>query len=195
VDWNAPEASSSWKSRSCELSERRHVGRRTIVHMVSIVVTAAAVVLILFDMARVRETVHRPAWEGIVRAGPFVVAGALSIFVAGQASRGRHLFQMDFSLSREELVRSMTKVPHLRSIAILFLLAVIAFGVHRLLRAFAATMLVGAGWEIAEATVVGHHARLADLAPNLVAGVAVLLLVTAVRFVFERWRPRAAEPS
>jgi len=160
--------------------------------MVPILVTAAAVVLLLFDMARVGEAVRRPAWEVILRAVPFVVAGALSIFVAGQASRGRHPFQVDFSLSREDLARSMTKVHHLRSIAILFLLSVIAFGVHRLFRAFAATMLVGVGWEVAEATVVGHHARLADLAPNLLAGVAILLLVAVVRLVFERWPARAS---
>ncbi|HXU30679.1 MAG TPA: hypothetical protein VN851_08900 [Thermoanaerobaculia bacterium] len=85
----------------------------------------------------------------------------------------------------------MTKVPHLRSIAILFLLAVVAFGIRRLLVAFAVTMALGITWELAEATVVGHYARLADLAPNLVSGILVLGFVAGLRWVLMRRRHTA----
>src|SRR5205814_1705938 len=60
-------------------------------------------------------------------AAPFWIASILSIFVAVQAPRGRRPFQIHFHLFwREDLMTSMTKVAHLRSIAILFLLAVLA---------------------------------------------------------------------
>ena len=86
----------------------------------------------------------------------------------------------------------MTKVPHLQSIAILFLLAVIALGVRRLGAAFAITMSIGVAWEIAEATVVGHHARLSDLAPDLVAALLAIGFVAGLRRVLTR-RPADAE--
>jgi VanZ family protein len=162
--------------------------------MVPILVSAAVLALLLIDLARAGRSVRRPTWEIVLRAAPFFIAGTLSIFVAGQAPKGRHPFRADLSLSPEDLARSMTKVPHFRSMAILFLLAVVAFGVHRLLLAFVATMLVGVGWELAEATVVGHYARLADLAPNLVAGLGTLLLAAMARFIFERRRARALLP-
>lgn len=107
----------------------------------------------------------------------------VSLWAAGKAPGGRHPFQIDFSLSADDLAVSMTKLPHWRSIAVLFLLAVIAIGVRRLPWAFVVTMLVGVGWEIAEATVVGHHARLADLAPNLASGVACLVLIAGIRWL------------
>ena len=118
-----------------------------------------------------------------LRVAPFLAVSALSLWVAGRAPEGRKPFQFDVSLSGEDLARSMTKVPHLRSIAILFVLATLAVGSDRLLLALGLTMLVGFGWEIAETTVVGHNARLADLAPNLVAGIGSFAIVAAIRWL------------
>jgi VanZ family protein len=50
--------------------------------------------------------------------------------------------------------------------------------------------------ELAQATVVGHHARLADLAPNFVGCLAALLLVVATRALAStRRKPRVAAGS
>ncbi len=76
-----------------------------------------------------------------------------------------------------------TKVPHLRGFAVLVLLAVVAFGTQRLLEAFVATMALAISCELAQATVVGHHARLADLAPNLLGGAIPLVVVAGLRRV------------
>lgn len=78
-------------------------------------------------------------------------------------------------------MRSATKVPHLVGVAVLVLLAIVAFGTRRLRWAFLATMLVGAGWELCQTTVVGHHARIADLGPNLVGALTAIGIVAAVR--------------
>ena len=83
----------------------------------------------------------------------------------------------------------MTKVPHLVGIAVLYLLAVLAFGTRRLSWAFLATMLLGVAWEICEATVVGHYARLSDLAPDVTGALVALALVAGIRrFVDARTR-------
>jgi uncharacterized membrane protein YedE/YeeE len=47
-------------------------------------------------------------------------------------------------------------------------------------------MLVGFGWELAESTAIGHTARAADLAPDLVAALACLLVLLVVRW----WLPK-----
>jgi hypothetical protein len=120
----------------------------------------------------------------VLRGAPFVIVAALSIFVAAQAPHGRKPFAIDFSISLDDLARSMTKVAHLRSIAVIFLLAVLAVGTQRLMLAFGLTMLVGVGWELSEATVVRHYARLADLAPNVVSGLTTLAVIAGIRWIF-----------
>ena len=128
----------------------------------------------------------RPVWVTALRVAPFVVCAALSLWVAGSAPQGRKPFAVDFSLVPEDLARSITKVPHLGGVAALVLLAVLAFGMRRLLWAFLAVMLLGIGWEIGEATAVGHYARLADLAPNLVSGLTTIAIVATIRSFLER---------
>lgn len=60
--------------------------------------------------------------------------------------------------------------------------------------AFTLTMLVGVGWELAESAVVRHYARLADLAPNLVFGLACLAVIAGIRWIFNaRHRRRLLE--
>ena len=69
-----------------------------------------------FDLAHPPQP--RPPWLHVLRAAPFWIASILSIFVAVQAPRGRRPFQIHFSLFwREDLMTSMTKVAHLRSMA------------------------------------------------------------------------------
>jgi len=122
----------------------------------------------------------------ILRIVPFASLALLSLWVAGTGPRGHKPFRFDWTISGSELARAVTKVPHLRATAVLFLLATLAFGSNRLLLAFGLTMLVGVGWELAEATVVGHNARLIDLAPDLIGTMTALVFVTLARRIVLR---------
>ena len=117
----------------------------------------------------------------VLRWVPFMAGTATSPWVAAGLPHGRKPFEVDLTLSRESLTVSMGKVPHYQSIALLFGLACVAVGVRRPALAFGLTMLVGLGWELAESTAIGHTARAADLAPDLVAALACLGLVLIVR--------------
>lgn len=131
----------------------------------------------------------------ILRIIPFACLVVLSLWVAGRSPLGRKPFQFDWSISGSELARVVTRVPHLRATAVLFLLATLAVGSNRLLLAFVLTMLVGVGWELAETTVVGHHARLIDLVPDLIGTLTALVFVVLARWVVQRIRNRQAEVS
>ena len=120
----------------------------------------------------------------LLRWLPFMVVALLSIVIAAWAPLGRKPFQLDWNLSAATLAFSIQKSPHIVACAVLALLAVVAAGRRRLPLAFALAVLVGAGWELAQTTVVGHAARLADLAPDalgailgcLIGGIASLAL-------------------
>jgi VanZ family protein len=122
----------------------------------------------------------------ILRIVPFACLAVLSLWVAGRSPQGRKPFQFDWTISASEVARVVTKVPHLRATAVLFLLATLAVGSNRLPLAFGLTMLVGVGWELAETTVVGHHARLIDLAPDLIGTLTALVFVVFARWVVRR---------
>lgn len=129
-------------------------------------------------------------WKRALQVIPFIVVSVLSLWAAGRAPHGRKPFEFDLSISPDAVVRSMTKTPHFKSIAIIFVLAVVGVGAHRIALAFGLTMLVGFGWELAETTVVGHHARVADLAPDLVAGLACTIVAVGLRWVVVRVQAR-----
>jgi hypothetical protein len=138
----------------------------------------------LFAIVRMLNGGAQPSrW---LRIAPFAICAALSLWIAHRAPRGRRPFSVDFSLAPEDLLRSMSKVPHLVGVAVLVLLAVVAFGERHLFRAFITTMLLSVVWEIEEATVVGHYGRLADLAPNLTGALVAIALVAAIRWFIDR---------
>jgi hypothetical protein len=58
--------------------------------------------------------------------------------------------------------------------------AALAVGRGRLPMALGLTVLVGLGWELAEATGVGHHGCLADIAPDLASALLCCGLTAAV---------------
>ena len=128
----------------------------------------------------------------ILRIVPFACLAVLSLWVAGRSPLGRKPFHIDWSISVSELAQVVTKTPHLISTAVLFLLATLAVG-NRLLLAFGLTMLVGVGWELAETTVVGHHARLIDLVPDLIGTLSALVFVVLARWVVQRIRSREGD--
>jgi len=117
----------------------------------------------------------------VLRWIPFVTIAALSLWVAGGFPQARKPFEVDFTLSRNALGVSLGKLPHYESTALLFALAAVALGACRPWSAFSLTMLVGVGWEIAETTAPRHHARVADLAPDLVAAFACVAVLLAAR--------------
>ena len=145
------------------------------------IVAAAALAFLVWDMLRQPPATAAPRWARTLRALPFVFVALLSIYVAGSAPHGRKPFHVGWSVAPDDLAFAMTKAAHWKSIAVILLLAAIAFGVRRLYVPFAATMLVGVGWEIAEATVVGHYARVADLAPNIASGILTVAVLAAIR--------------
>lgn len=154
-------------------------------NILALLIAAGAMLFITRDLLR---RSGMPTSEGqLSRAIPFVLFAALSLYTAVRAPLGRHRFQVDFSLSWGDLARSITKVQHLRGFAVLLLLAVVAFGTQRLLAAFLATMALGVTTELAQATVVGHNARLADLAPDALGCLISILVVAGLR--------RALSPS
>ena len=104
----------------------------------------------------------------VLRWLPFAGVGLASLVESALAPLGRKPFQFDWSLSVEALHFSITKGPHIGATMLLAFLAVVATGRQRPLLAFALTLLIGAGWELGQTTVVGHSARLADLAPDAV---------------------------
>lgn len=107
----------------------------------------------------------------LLRWLPFIAVAVISIAFAAWAPMGRKPFQLEWDLSTPALLFSVQKVPHIAACAMLALLAMLAAGRSRLFLAFALAVLVGGTWELAQTTVVGHTARLADLAPDTVGAI------------------------
>lgn len=117
----------------------------------------------------------------VLRWLPFLLVAGLSLWVAGGLPGARKAFELDLGMSFGSLMESLGKIPHYKSTALLFVLATLAVGRRRLLGAFLLTLCVGVGWELAEATAIRHHARVADLAPDLVAALACVAVASLLR--------------
>jgi VanZ family protein len=161
-------------------------------NILALLIAAGAMLVITRDLSRLSglpSSKHR-----LLRALPFVFFAGLSLFTAVRAPRGRHPFRTDLSLSWDDLANSLSKVQHLRGFAVLALLAVVAFGTQRLLVAFLATMALGIVTELGQTTVVGHNARLADLAPDALGCIVSILLVAGLRRAAARRRELRSDP-
>ena len=115
----------------------------------------------------------------ILRVLPFTALALASIWAANRAPDGRRPPQMDLTVTFEAIANALTKVPHIASMAMLFVLAVLATGYSRMWLAVVLTFLVGVSWELVQTTVIGHNARVVDIFPNLV-GIAVAWITVAV---------------
>lgn len=71
-------------------------------------------------------------------------------------------------LSWPDLANALTKLPHIVSMVLIFVLAALGTGAGRLWLAAVLTLLVAIGWEIVQMPTLGNNPRLADLAPDLV---------------------------
>lgn len=76
---------------------------------------------------------------------------------------------MDFTVTFEAIANALTKVPHIASMAMLFVLAVLATGYSRMWLAVVLTFLVGVSWELVQTTVIGHNPVLSTSSPTLLA--------------------------
>ncbi|SOC36679.1 VanZ like protein [Rhizobium subbaraonis] len=115
----------------------------------------------------------------ILRVLPFATLALASIWAANRAPDGRRPPQIDFTVTLEAIANALTKTPHIASMAMLFVLAVLATGYSRVWLAAVLTFLVGVSWELVQTTVIGHNPRVVDIFPNLV-GIAVAWIIVAV---------------
>ncbi|MBX3583147.1 MAG: hypothetical protein KF810_14745 [Rhizobiaceae bacterium] len=91
----------------------------------------------------------------VLRVLPFAALALASIWAANRAPEGRRSPQMDFTVTFEALANALTKAPHIASMAMLFVLAVLATGYARIWLAVVLTFLVGVFWELVQTTVIG----------------------------------------
>lgn len=131
-----------------------------------------------------RET--RPYWKqaldiNITRKLPFWMLAFATIMVANHAPYGRKPFDFNWSLSLETIEFSIYKPLHIIACALLMVLAVLAYKWKHWPFAAILTMTVGFSWELAQSTVIGHNARLADLIPDFLGVVLGWLIVEGIR--------------
>lgn len=119
---------------------------------------------------------------------PFTAAALFSLVMSAMAPDGRRAFHFDWSLTIDALEFSIVKAPHISACAMLALLGVMATGRQRWPVALLLTVAVGAGWELCQTTVIGHHARLSDLAPDTLGAALGCLLGTASLWTIEDWK-------
>lgn len=99
---------------------------------------------------------------------------------------------MDFTVTPEAIANALTKMPHIASMAMLFVLAVLATGYSRIWLAAVLTFLVGVSWELVQTTVIGHNPRVVDIFPNLVGIAVAWVVVSASVFLWRSARSRSA---
>lgn len=121
----------------------------------------------------------------VLRVLPFTALSLASIWAAGRAPDGRRPPQMDFIVTPEAIANALTKMPHIASMAMLFVLAVLATGYSRIRLAAVLTFLVGVSWELVQTTVIGHNPRVVDIIPNLV-GIALAWIIVSVSVFLRR---------
>jgi hypothetical protein len=125
-----------------------------------------------------------------LRVAPFIVLAGCSLIAAIRAPEGRKPFAFDTDLSMAALRDSLPNPPHMWAAAAILLTAALATGIRRLPLAVGLTVLVGLSWEVAQTTVVGHHARLRDLVPDLVGALGAALLVILLARLRSAWQSR-----
>jgi VanZ family protein len=131
----------------------------------------------------------------ILRVLPFTALALASIWAANRAPDGRRPPQMDFAVTPEAIANALTKVPHIASMGMLFVLAVLATGYSRVWLAAMLTFLVGVGWELVQTTVIGHNPRIVDIFPNLVGIAVAWIIVSMSVFLWRSARSRLSRNS
>lgn len=104
----------------------------------------------------------------LARWAPFLIISIASLWASARTSQGYRAPIFDWDLSWPALVNALTKLPHIGSMVLIFVLAALGTGTSRLWLAAALTLVVAIGWEIVQMPTLGNNPRLADLAPDLV---------------------------
>jgi VanZ family protein len=138
--------------------------------------------------ATLRPALTDAQWQ-VLRWLPFAFASLFSIVMSAMAPDGRRSFVIDWSLTMDALEFSIVKAPHISACAVLGLLGVMASGRRRWHVALSLTVATGAAWELCQTTVIGHYARLSDLAaPDTLGGLLGCMLGAAVLWTIEDWK-------
>jgi len=117
----------------------------------------------------------------VMRKLPFWMLAFASIMIAYRAPYGRKPFEFNLDMSWDSILFSAFKPLHILGCAALMVAGVLAYKWKRWWLAALLTMIVGLGWEIAQTTVSGHHARIADLVPDFLGVVLGWLIVEGIR--------------
>lgn len=128
----------------------------------------------------------RPLWKqaldlNVMRKLPFWMLAFASIMIAFHAPYGRKPYEFNWDFSWEAIEWSLYKPLHIAGCTLLMVLGVLAFKWKHWWVAALLTMLVAFGWEVAQTTVAGHYARIADLAPDFLGVVLGWLIVEGIR--------------
>jgi len=121
----------------------------------------------------------------VMRKLPFWMLAFASIMIAYRAPYGRKPFEFNLDMSWDSILFSAFKPLHILGCATLMVAGVLAYKWKRWWLAALLTMAVGLGWEIAQTTVSGHHARIADLIPDFLGVVLGWLIVEGIRHAMQ----------
>ena len=126
------------------------------------------------------------AYAARLRWAPFLLGALISIGLSFEAPLGRKPFRIDWDVSWASLEFSLFKEPHIGASALIGMLAVVAVRRSRWWLALLLAVAVGWGWEMAQTTVIGHSARLADLLPDAIGAAVGVLWGAAMLWLAER---------
>lgn len=131
----------------------------------------------------------------VARWAPFAVISIASLWASARTTEGYRAPIFDWDISLPAIANALTKMPHIASMLLIFLLGALAVGVGRLWLAALLTFVVGIGWEVVQMPTIGNNPRLADLAPDLV-GIGIGWVIVAVgAMLWRRWRPASHGPD
>lgn len=125
----------------------------------------------------------------VARWMPFAVISIASLWASAQTTQGYRDPIFDWDISWPAITNALTKLPHVGSMFMIFLLAALAVGVGRLWLAALLTLVVGIGWEVVQMPTIGNNPRLADLAPDLVGVGFGWVIVVVGAMLWRRFRP------
>jgi VanZ family protein len=124
----------------------------------------------------------------VLRWLPFVAIALFSLALSVVAPDGRKPFYFDWAVSMDAFRFSIVKTPHIAATALLAVLGVLGSGRQRWPLALVFTVAIGAGWELCQTTVVGHTARLSDLAPDTLGALLGCMVGSAGLWTIEPMR-------
>ncbi|RDE08718.1 hypothetical protein [Pelagibacterium lacus] len=136
----------------------------------------------------------RHSWA-VARWVPFAVISIASLWASARTTQGYRAPIFDWDISGPAIANALTKMPHITSMLMIFLLAVLAVGIGRLWLAALLTFVVGIGWEVVQMPTIGNNPRLADLAPDLVGIGLGWIIVAFGAMLWRRFRPAGERPD